>query len=55
MDFKQNNSQKGVYTMIIIMKPNSSDDQVKRVTDLIESKGLTPHLSKGSRLPSWEW
>ena len=36
--------------MIIIMKPNSSDDQVKRVTDLIESKGLTPHLSKGSQV-----
>lgn len=36
--------------MIIIMKPNSSDDQIKRVTDLIESKGLTPHLSKGSQV-----
>ena len=33
--------------MIIIMKPNASDEAVKKVTNLIESKGLTAHLSKG--------
>ena len=32
--------------MIIIMKPNASEEAVKKVTDLIESKGLTPHLSQ---------
>ena len=31
--------------MIIIMKPNASDEAVKKVTNLIESKGLTAHLS----------
>ena len=36
--------------MIIIMKPHSTDAQIKGVTDLIESKGLTPHLSKGSQV-----
>ena len=41
--------------MIIIMKPNSSDDQIKRVTDLIESKGLTPICPKAPRSPSWAW
>ncbi len=38
--------------MIIIMKPNASDEAVKKVTNLIESKGLTAHLSKAPRLPS---
>ena len=36
--------------MIIIMKPNASEEAVKKVTDLIESKGLTPHLSQGSQV-----
>ena len=36
--------------MIIIMKPNASDEAVKKVTNLIESKGLTAHLSKGSQV-----
>ena len=36
--------------MIIIMKPHSTDAQIKGVTDLIESKGLTPHLSRGSQV-----
>lgn len=33
--------------MIIIMKPNISKEAVKKVTDLIESKGLQVHLSEG--------
>ncbi len=36
--------------MIIIMKPNASDEAIRRVTDVIESKGLTAHLSKGSEV-----
>lgn len=36
--------------MIIIMKPNASNEAVKKVTNLIESKGLTAHLSKGSQV-----
>ena len=36
--------------MIIIMKPNASDEAVKKVTGLIESKGLQAHLSKGSQV-----
>lgn len=36
--------------MIIIMKPNASDEAVKKVTGLIESKGLQVHLSKGAEV-----
>lgn len=33
--------------MIVIMKPGASEASVKRVTGLIEEKGLVVHLSKG--------
>lgn len=33
--------------MIIIMKPNASDEAVKKITAVIEDKGLQVHLSKG--------
>ena len=33
--------------MIIIMKPNASDEAVAKVSDLIRSRGLQVHLSKG--------
>lgn len=36
--------------MIIIMKPNASEEAVKRVTALVESKGLQVHLSKGDEV-----
>ena len=36
--------------MIIIMKPNASEEAVKKVTALIEQKGLTPHLSRGAEV-----
>lgn len=36
--------------MIIIMKPNASEEAVKKVTGLIESKGLQVHLSKGAEV-----
>ncbi len=36
--------------MIIIMKPGASDESIKTITDLVEAKGLTPHLSKGSEV-----
>uniref|UniRef100_UPI0022E2D2B2 3-deoxy-7-phosphoheptulonate synthase n=1 Tax=Enterocloster aldenensis TaxID=358742 RepID=UPI0022E2D2B2 len=36
--------------MIIIMKPNASDEAVQKVTHIIESKGLQVHLSKGSQV-----
>lgn len=36
--------------MIIIMKPNASDEAVKKVTSVIESKGLQVHLSKGTEV-----
>ena len=36
--------------MIIIMKPKASEEAVKKVTNLIESKGLTVHLSKGEQV-----
>ena len=36
--------------MIIIMKPNASDEAVKKVTNLIEAKGLQVHLSKGAQV-----
>ena len=36
--------------MIIIMKPNASDEAVKKVTNLIEAKGLQVHLSKGAEV-----
>ena len=34
--------------MIIVMKPNAPQEAVKRVTSLIESSGLSAHLSEGS-------
>ncbi len=36
--------------MIIIMKPGASKEAVKKITDLIESKGLQAHLSQGSQV-----
>lgn len=36
--------------MIVIMKPGASDQSIKKVTDLIESKGLISHLSKGDQV-----
>ena len=36
--------------MIIIMKPNASEESVQKVTHMIESKGLQVHLSKGSQV-----
>lgn len=36
--------------MIVIMKPGASDQAIKKVTDLIESKGLISHLSKGDQV-----
>lgn len=36
--------------MIIIMKPNASDEAVQKVTHIIQSKGLQPHLSKGDQV-----
>lgn len=36
--------------MIIIMKPNSSEAALQGVTRLIESHGLTAHLSRGSQV-----
>ncbi len=36
--------------MIVIMKPEASEQAVKKVTDLIESRGLISHLSKGDQV-----
>lgn len=36
--------------MIIIMKPNASDEAVGKIKSLIESKGLSAHLSKGTEV-----
>ncbi len=36
--------------MIIIMKPRASEASVQKVTNLIESKGLVVHLSKGDQV-----
>lgn len=36
--------------MIIIMKPNASQEAVEKVTALIQSKGLQVHLSKGDEV-----
>ncbi len=36
--------------MIIIMKPNASEEAVAKVTSLVESKGLQVHLSKGDEV-----
>ena len=36
--------------MIIVMKPNAPQEAVKRVTSLIESSGLSAHLSEGSEV-----
>lgn len=36
--------------MIIIMKPGASETSVKKITSLIEEKGLVVHLSKGDQV-----
>lgn len=36
--------------MIIIMKPNASEEAIIKVTQLVESKGLQVHLSKGHQV-----
>ena len=36
--------------MIVIMKPDASGKAVKRITDLIEERGLKVHLSKGDQV-----
>ena len=36
--------------MIIIMKPNASEEAVQNVIHLIQSKGLHSHLSKGDQV-----
>ncbi|MEY8354817.1 3-deoxy-7-phosphoheptulonate synthase [Lachnospiraceae bacterium 54-53] len=36
--------------MIIIMKPNASEEAVGKIKHLIESKGLQAHLSKGTQV-----
>lgn len=36
--------------MIIIMKPNASEEAIQKVTSLIEENGLQAHLSKGSEV-----
>lgn len=36
--------------MIIIMKPNASEGAIKKVTSVIESKGLQVHLSQGDEV-----
>lgn len=36
--------------MIIIMKPNASEEAVAKVASLVESKGLQVHLSKGDEV-----
>ena len=36
--------------MIVIMKPNASEEAVGKIKNLIESKGLQAHLSKGTEV-----
>ena len=36
--------------MIIIMKPNASEEAIKKVSNLIEARGLQVHLSKGDEV-----
>lgn len=36
--------------MIIVMKPNATEQHIQSVVQFIESKGLTAHLSKGSEV-----
>jgi len=33
--------------MIIVLKPNVSDESIKKIEDIIISKGVQPHVSKG--------
>lgn len=43
-------TKKGKEQMIIIMKPDASEEAVGKITHLIESKGLQAHLSKGTEV-----
>lgn len=42
--------EKGVYNMIVVMKPNASLDSVKEVVAIIEKHGLNAHLSEGKEV-----
>ena len=33
--------------MIIVLKPNVSDESIKKIEDIIISKGVKPHVYKG--------
>ena len=33
--------------MIIVLKPHTSDESIKKIEDVIRSKGAVPHVSKG--------
>lgn len=39
-----------VFTMIIVMKQGAKKDSIKNIIDIIEGKGLTPHISDGSEV-----
>lgn len=41
--------------MIIVMKSNAKSDEVKRVKEIIESKGLITNISKGGALQCVKW
>ncbi|MCI9630573.1 MAG: 3-deoxy-7-phosphoheptulonate synthase, partial [[Clostridium] cocleatum] len=33
--------------MIIVLKPHTNDESIKKIEDVIRSKGAVPHVSKG--------
>ena len=33
--------------MIIILKENTTEQEIKNITDFVKSHGLTPHISEG--------
>ncbi|MFH0935617.1 MAG: 3-deoxy-7-phosphoheptulonate synthase [Candidatus Omnitrophota bacterium] len=35
--------------MIIVLRPNATEQQIKHITDKVKKMGLTPHLSRGTQ------
>ena len=33
--------------MIIVLKPHTSDESIKKIEDVIRARGAEPHVSKG--------
>jgi hypothetical protein len=40
---------RGLITMIIVLKPHSTEEQIDHILERIQELGLKPHLSRGEQ------